>query len=277
MDAAITAAAVLAVVEPTMTGVGGDVFAIVYDARTRRLHGLNSSGRAGSRADADALIAKGITAMPADGVYPITVPGAVAGWAELLEQHGSITLARALEPAIGYARDGFAVSEIIAAQWAAAAPRLDRDAPPPSSAGWPGAPRRERSSATLISHGRWSRSHATAATPCTGPDWRRDRPRQPGARRVPDGRRLRRHTAPTGSIRSARPIAATSCTRCRRTRRDSSRSRCSTSSRATTSRRSATTAPTTCTGWPRPSASPSPIAAPTSPIPRSCPRRRSRR
>ncbi len=128
VDAAITAAAVLAVVEPTMTGVGGDVFAIVYDARTRRLHGLNSSGRAGSRADADALIAKGIAAMPADGVYPITVPGAVAGWAELLEQHGSITLARALEPAIGYARDGFAVSEIIAAQWAAAAPRLDRDA-----------------------------------------------------------------------------------------------------------------------------------------------------
>ena len=128
VDAAVTAAAVLAVVEPTMTGVGGDVFAIVYDARTRRLHGLNSSGRAGARADAAALIEKGITSMPADGVYPITVPGAVAGWAALLEQHGSITLGRALEPAIRYARDGFAVSEIIAAQWAAAASRLDRDA-----------------------------------------------------------------------------------------------------------------------------------------------------
>jgi gamma-glutamyltranspeptidase/glutathione hydrolase len=112
-------------VEPTMTGVGGDVFAIVYDARTKRLRGLNSSGRGGARADADALIAKGITAMPADGVYPITVPGAVAGWAELLEQHGTLTLGRALEPAIRYARDGFPVSEIIGAQWNAAAPRLD--------------------------------------------------------------------------------------------------------------------------------------------------------
>jgi gamma-glutamyltranspeptidase/glutathione hydrolase len=125
IDAAVTAAAVLGVVEPTMTGVGGDVFAIVYDGRTRALRGLNSSGRAGARADADALLAKGITSMPAEGAYPITVPGAVAGWVELLEQHGTIPLARALAPAIGYARDGFAVSQIIGAQWEAAASRLD--------------------------------------------------------------------------------------------------------------------------------------------------------
>jgi gamma-glutamyltranspeptidase/glutathione hydrolase len=125
IDAAVTAAGVLAVVEPTMTGVGGDVFAIVYVARTKTLRGLNSSGRAGANASADALLAKGIRVMPADGVYPITVPGAVAGWAELLEQHGTITLARALEPAIRYARDGFPVSEIIAAQWHDGASRLD--------------------------------------------------------------------------------------------------------------------------------------------------------
>jgi len=125
IDAAVTAAAVLAVVEPTMTGVGGDVFAIVYDARTKTLRGLNSSGRAGANANADALLAKGIRVMPADGVYPITVPGAVAGWAELLEQHGTITLARALEPGIRYARDGFPVSEIIADQWHDGAARLD--------------------------------------------------------------------------------------------------------------------------------------------------------
>ena len=81
IDAAVTAAAVLGVVEPTMTGVGGDVFALLYDGQTKTLRGLNSSGRAGARADADALLAKGIAAMPADGVYPITVPGAVAGWA----------------------------------------------------------------------------------------------------------------------------------------------------------------------------------------------------
>ena len=125
IDAAVTAACVLAVVEPTMTGVGGDVFAIVYDARTRNLRGLNSSGRAGANANAEALLAKGITMMPADGVYPITVPGAVAGWAELLERYGTITLARALEPAIRYARDGFPVSEIIAGQWHDGASRLD--------------------------------------------------------------------------------------------------------------------------------------------------------
>ena len=117
IDAAVTAAAVLAVVEPTMTGIGGDVFAIVYDAKTKTLRGLNSSGRAGANANADALVAKGITHMPTDGVYPVTVPGAIAGWAALLEQHGTITLARALAPAIRYARDGFPVSEIIANQW----------------------------------------------------------------------------------------------------------------------------------------------------------------
>jgi gamma-glutamyltranspeptidase / glutathione hydrolase len=127
IDAAVTAAAVLAVVEPTMTGIGGDVFAIVYDAKTKTLRGLNSSGRAGSSANADALVAKGMTQMPGEGVYPVTVPGAMAGWVELLEKHGTITLARALEPAIRYARDGFPVSEIIADQWVDAAGRVSQD------------------------------------------------------------------------------------------------------------------------------------------------------
>ncbi|MBF8300926.1 MAG: gamma-glutamyltransferase, partial [Acidobacteria bacterium] len=127
IDAAVTAAAVLAVVEPTMTGIGGDVFAIVYDAKTKTLRGLNSSGRAGSNAHADALVAMGMTEMPGEGVYPVTVPGAIAGWVELLEQHGTITLARALAPAIRYARDGFPVSEIIADQWVAAAGTVSQD------------------------------------------------------------------------------------------------------------------------------------------------------
>jgi gamma-glutamyltranspeptidase/glutathione hydrolase len=117
IDAAVTAAAVLAVVEPTMTGIGGDVLAIVYDAETNTLRGLNSSGRAGANANADALVAKGMTRMPAEGAYPVTVSGALAGWVALLEQHGTISLARALAPAIRYARDGFPVSEIIADQW----------------------------------------------------------------------------------------------------------------------------------------------------------------
>ncbi len=118
IDAAVTAAAVLAVVEPTMTGPGGDVFAIVYDAKSRTLRGLNSSGRAGSDANADALVASGVSQMPSAGGRAVTVPGAVAGWAELLERHGTIALKAALAPAIAYARDGFPVAEIVARQWA---------------------------------------------------------------------------------------------------------------------------------------------------------------
>jgi gamma-glutamyltranspeptidase/glutathione hydrolase len=127
IDAAVTAAAVLAVVEPTMTGIGGDVFAIVHDAKTRTLRGLNSSGRAGADASADVLVEQGMTHMPDDGVYPVTVPGAIAGWAALLEHHGTITLARALAPAIRYARAGFPVSEIIADQWVDSAERVAGD------------------------------------------------------------------------------------------------------------------------------------------------------
>ncbi len=127
IDAAVTAAAVLAVVEPTMTGIGGDVFAIVYDAKTKTLRGLNSSGRAGAGADADAMLTRGYAQMPDNEPSVVTVPGAVAGWAELLASHGTITLQRALAPAIGYARDGFPVSEIIAGQWAEAEGRVMHD------------------------------------------------------------------------------------------------------------------------------------------------------
>jgi gamma-glutamyltranspeptidase/glutathione hydrolase len=127
VDAAVTAAATLAVVEPTMTGVGGDLFALVRDGKTGSLTALNSSGRAGARADADALAARGITALPLHGPLTVTIPGSVAGWAELLRAHGTIPLPRALAPAIRYARDGFPVSEIVAAQWEAVAPRLAVD------------------------------------------------------------------------------------------------------------------------------------------------------
>jgi gamma-glutamyltranspeptidase / glutathione hydrolase len=127
IDAAVTAAAVLAVVEPTMTGIGGDVFALVYDAKTKQLRALNSSGRAGAKADADMLAANGVKQVPGGGAYPVTVPGALAGWAALLEAHGTIALDRALAPAIRYARDGFPVSEIIAGQWEDAARKLSED------------------------------------------------------------------------------------------------------------------------------------------------------
>src|SRR3954454_20159295 len=113
IDAAVTAAAVLSVVEPTMNGVGGDLFALVYDAKTKTVRALNASGRAPAAATPEEFRKRGLTEIPYRGVLSVSVPGIVDGWSELLAKHGTITLARALQPAIGYARDGFAVSEII--------------------------------------------------------------------------------------------------------------------------------------------------------------------
>jgi gamma-glutamyltranspeptidase/glutathione hydrolase len=127
IDAAVTAAAVLAVVEPTMTGVGGDLFALVYDGKSRTLKALNSSGRAGANATAEALRGRGMAGMPSHGPTTITVPGSVAGWSELLRSHGTIPLARALTPAIAYARDGYPVAAIVAVQWEAVAERIALD------------------------------------------------------------------------------------------------------------------------------------------------------
>jgi gamma-glutamyltranspeptidase / glutathione hydrolase len=127
IDAAVTAAAVLAVVEPTMNGVGGDLFAIVYDPKTKQARGLNASGRAPSAATPAEFKARNLAEIPDRGVLSVSVPGIVDGWHELLSKHGTFTLARALEPAITYAREGFAVSEIIAAQWKAQENTLSKD------------------------------------------------------------------------------------------------------------------------------------------------------
>lgn len=117
IDAAITAAAVLSVVEPTMNGVGGDLFAIVYDAKTKRLHALNASGRSAHAATPDAFAQRKLARIPNSGVFSVSVPGVVDGWSTLLAAHGTIPLSRALLPAIGYAKNGYAVSEIISRQW----------------------------------------------------------------------------------------------------------------------------------------------------------------
>ncbi|MEE2637742.1 MAG: gamma-glutamyltransferase [Acidobacteriota bacterium] len=117
IDAAVTAAAVLAVVEPTMTGIGGDLFAIVHDARTGHTRGLNASGRAPAAAGLDELRRLGHAAMPHRGPLSVTVPGAVDGWSILLNAHGTYSLAQALAPAIRYARDGYPVAEVVARQW----------------------------------------------------------------------------------------------------------------------------------------------------------------
>jgi gamma-glutamyltranspeptidase/glutathione hydrolase len=119
VDAAVTAAAVLCVCEPMSTGIGGDLFAIVWDGAA---HGLNASGRAPASVDADAL-----DEIAATGPLSVTVPGAVAGWAMLLERFGSIGLDRCLAPAIEAAEQGFAVTPVIARAWAVLARTLTDD------------------------------------------------------------------------------------------------------------------------------------------------------
>ena len=128
IDAAITAAAVLSVVEPTMNGVGGDLFAIVYSAKDKKVHGLNASGRAPAAATLEEFKRRGLERIPVRGELSVSVPGVVDGWHELLSKHGSRTMAQALEPAIRYAREGYAVSEIIAEQWQSVEALLAKDA-----------------------------------------------------------------------------------------------------------------------------------------------------
>jgi gamma-glutamyltranspeptidase/glutathione hydrolase len=117
VDAAVCAAAVLGVVEPFSTGIGGDCFMLIWNAAESQLYGLNGSGRAPAALSVELLRARGLSAMPAHGMLPVTVPGAVDAWCEALRRFGSQSLAAVLQPAIEYARDGFAVSEIIAHQW----------------------------------------------------------------------------------------------------------------------------------------------------------------
>lgn len=123
-DAAIAMAAVLNVTEPNMTGVGGDAFAMVYWARTKKLEALNSTGRAPKALTLDHFTAKKMTAMPMTGMEPITVPGAVDGWVTLHEKYGSMKFADLLAPAIALAEDGFPVAEKIAEDWAPEVPKL---------------------------------------------------------------------------------------------------------------------------------------------------------
>jgi gamma-glutamyltranspeptidase / glutathione hydrolase len=127
IDAAITAAAVLAVTEPSMNGIGGDFFALVYDAKTKKVYGLDSGGRSSHRATPEEFARRGFKEMPDDGPLSVDVPGVVDGWSALLSRFGTRSLVTALRPAIGYARDGFGVHEIVANDWEAAARKLSRD------------------------------------------------------------------------------------------------------------------------------------------------------
>ena len=134
IDAAVATAAVLTVVEPNSTSLGGDAFIMVYLADEKKLVGLNASGRAPYAMTLDALNEKlakhdmnGIR-----GIYSVTVPGAVDGWFEVLEEYGTMSMADVLEPAIHYAEHGFPVSPIIAGAWRS----LERNQEPSTRATW---------------------------------------------------------------------------------------------------------------------------------------------
>ena len=114
IDAAIAANIALGLMEPTGNGIGGDLFAIVWDAKTQQLHGLNASGPAPKNLTIDYFIEKGLKKIPSYGPLPVTVPGAVDGWVKLHEKFGKMDFKLLFEPTIEYAKSGFPVTETIA-------------------------------------------------------------------------------------------------------------------------------------------------------------------
>jgi len=125
-DAAVAVSAMLAVVEPLSTGIGGDMFALYWDASTKTVSALNGSGRAAGAASIDELRRLGCERMPYYSGHAVSVPGTVAGWSDLLARHGSMPLADLLQAAIWHAEHGYPVSELIARGWAGAAKKFLR-------------------------------------------------------------------------------------------------------------------------------------------------------
>ncbi|OFX83343.1 MAG: gamma-glutamyltransferase [Bacteroidetes bacterium GWF2_33_16] len=117
IDAAIAANAALGLMEPTGNGIGGDLFAIIWDAKTQKLYGLNASGRSPKSLTLEYFKEKGFTKIPSHGPLSVSVPGCVDGWFEMHKKFGSMKMTEILKPAIDYAREGFPVSELIAYYW----------------------------------------------------------------------------------------------------------------------------------------------------------------
>ena len=129
-DAAVTVAAMLNVVEPMSTGIGGDCFALVYEAGTGQVTALNGSGRAPAAFTLEEAQRRGLTpqqGIPLTGPLPVTVPGTVSGWAALLARFGTMSLADCLAPAIATAEAGFPVSELISGGWQRSVEKLSKD------------------------------------------------------------------------------------------------------------------------------------------------------
>ena len=127
VDAAVAANAALGVFAPMANGIGGDLFAIVYEAKSGKLYGLNASGWAPAALTPEFLRSKGISQMPQSGIHSVTVPGAVDGWARLLERFGRKRLSDVLAPAIRYAEEGFPVTEIFSSYWVDCERKLRQD------------------------------------------------------------------------------------------------------------------------------------------------------
>ena len=119
VDAAVAANAAMGVFAPMANGIGGDMFAIVYEAKRGKLYGLNASGWAPAALTPEFLQSKGFKTMPTNGIHSVTVPGVVDGWEKLVQRFGHKRLAKLLAPAISYAEEGFPVTEIFASYWAA--------------------------------------------------------------------------------------------------------------------------------------------------------------
>jgi gamma-glutamyltranspeptidase/glutathione hydrolase len=126
VDAAIAANAALGLMEPVSNGVGGDLFAIVWDAKTKKLYGYNGSGRSPKSLTLKWFQDNGYKAIPPTGPLPVSVPGAVDGWFALHERFGKLPVKDLLAPAIRYAREGFPLTELIAYYWGVSVPRLSK-------------------------------------------------------------------------------------------------------------------------------------------------------
>lgn len=129
MDAAVAANAMLGLVEPTGNGIGGDLFAIIWDAKSARLYGLNASGRSPKSISLEWFLENDYKKIPSHGPLPVTVPGAVDGWFMIHDRFGKLSMKEILGPTIDYARSGFPVSQLIAYYWNRSIPILSK---------WPG-------------------------------------------------------------------------------------------------------------------------------------------